>query len=119
MKTICRKEDNVSFFIIPEELQLGQDGNNIVVTGPNGISKSIYGYDLYYFYDNVEAPEDWIGNKYCYTPERGWYFNKHWEAPYITAAKNTEFKVIQLIKYLNEKGLLTTEEVFSMLSEPQ
>lgn len=119
MITICRKEDNVSYFIIPDDLILSYEDDVIKVTGPTGIFKTILGRDLYHVYHNVDVPEDWQGVKYKYTPESGWVFNRNWEAPFITAAKNTEFKVVQLIKYLNEKGLLTAEEVFSMLNEKE
>lgn len=74
MYVFTEKEDN-RITCISETLEYQSNGNPVVKNGAYAI-----GYPVN-IYENVEVPEGVIENKYCYTPEQGFYKNPNWQAP--------------------------------------
>lgn len=74
MYVITEKKDN-RITCISETLTYQSNGNPVVKNGSYAI-----GYPVN-IYENIEIPEGVCEDKYCYTPDDGFYKNPNWQAP--------------------------------------
>lgn len=69
MKTITTKDGNVSKYIFDDDVSIIMTESNIItslyIIGDLNINTANK-------YSGVTPPEDWVGNKYTYTPVDGW-----------------------------------------------
>jgi hypothetical protein len=81
MKTIVRKEKNVSLYIFPDEAPIITDGPYGFQVGmPAELLISDCKPDNAVVHENVTAPDDWVGCKYLFDGTT-WTPNPDWVDP--------------------------------------
>lgn len=91
MYVLTEKKDN-RITCISETLTYQSNGNPVVKNGAYAI-----GYPVN-IYENIEVPEGVVEDKYCYTPDDGFYKNSNWQAPSMSLeerVKNIELAMAE------------------------
>lgn len=81
MKTIVRKESNISLYLFSDDVVVNIDKNNTIVGNPPEMIISDCDKTNTILFENVTDPDDWSGWKYTYTEETGWVLNPGWQPP--------------------------------------
>lgn len=119
MKTICTKNGNKSIHLFNDDCSFEKRDNNIFINDENNNPILVLSnLSLYYFYEDISAPENWASGKYRYFNDRGWVSCSDWKFPYATVFETLLQKQLQLVQCLHEKSILNNDDIL-MLSESQ
>lgn len=80
MKTIVENTTNLSKYLFADDVIVVLSSENIVVGDPALFIIGDLNDDTVTVYENVNAPEDWIGNKYTFDGT-DWTLNPDWVEP--------------------------------------
>lgn len=84
MKTIVTKENNASKFLVNDESDIFIEEDKTIIGHPyNDTVWDCDSSNVKVIENIIDAPEDWIGNKYCYdeTTEEKWVLNPDYIPP--------------------------------------
>ena len=83
MKTLVRKEDNVSIYLFDDNKVVKIESNRVVVGDPAEFIIADCNSDNTTLFTNVTTPDEWVGWKYLYTKTGGWELNPNWNPPEV------------------------------------
>lgn len=78
MKTIVRKESNVSLYLFDDSMYVDIDADKTTVGDPVQFYIADCNTSNATLFDGVTQPEEWEASKYLYTSEGGWVLNADW-----------------------------------------
>lgn len=81
MKTIVRKDTNVSLYLYDDEIVVDIQSDKTIVGDPPMLIIGDCDSSNAVLFENVSNPEDWQGWKYFYTDADGWVLNPDWNPP--------------------------------------
>lgn len=89
MKTIVENDTILSKYLLDDtEVVMLNEGNIVVGDPPKFVIADLNGSTVT-VYENVNAPEDWIGNKYTFNGT-DWALNSNWVEPTPAEPENAE-----------------------------
>lgn len=80
MKTIVEKSTNLSKYLLDDAEAVVLNANNIAVGNPVKFIIGDLNASTVTVYEGVDAPADWIGNKYTFNGT-DWTLNPEWVDP--------------------------------------
>lgn len=86
MKTIVRKDNNVSLYLYDDEIVVDIQSDKTIVGDPPMLIIGDCNSSNATLFENVSNPEAWQGWKYLYTDADGWVVNPEWIPPETTNA---------------------------------
>lgn len=81
MKTLVRKDSNVSIYLFNDDTYIAITATNVVVGNPARLIIDDCNQSNVHLFENVSNPEAWTGWKYLYTEADGWVLNPDWVSP--------------------------------------
>lgn len=81
MKTITRKDTNVSLYLYPGSTAISMNENETIIGDPPELIIADCNTNNAVLYAGVSDPENWQGWKYLYTDADGWVLNPNWNPP--------------------------------------
>lgn len=81
MKTITRKNTNISLYLFTDDTVVDMGPSDTTVGDPIQFIIADCSTENANLYAEVTDPGDWQGWKYLYTPDIGWALNPDWTPP--------------------------------------
>ncbi len=88
MKVVVYNDNSIA--AIREEISYQSNGNVVIDRG-----QAIAEILVKKVYDVEEIPEEVEENKYCYTPEKGFYINENWKEPVDPQEIETRISLVE------------------------
>jgi hypothetical protein len=84
MKTIVENATNLSKYLLADDVVVTLNADHIVVGEPPQFIVADLSSDTAGVYEGVNAPSDWVGNKYTFDGT-DWTLNPNWVEPSVRA----------------------------------
>ena len=81
MKTLVKKNSNVSIYLFDDGEYISVETDKVIVGNPVRFIITDCNSTNVNLFENVTDPGDWIGWKYLYTTKNSWELNPNWNPP--------------------------------------